>query len=66
MVKDKELRDELWDVLNSRRRIFRNFKDTLPPDELNRYYDFIEERNRKRMMEWLETNVGVKVIIEDQ
>ena len=62
---DEELQNELLDILSGGRRIFRRFKDALAVDreQLDRYYLYIEERNRERVKEWLES-IGVKLILE--
>jgi hypothetical protein len=64
-VVDEKLRVRLNNVLNGGRKIFRRYKDTLSSDgrELARYYEFVEKRNRDRVMEWLES-IGVKAIID--
>ncbi len=64
-VADEKIRVRLLNVLNGGRKIFRRFKDALSSDgrELERYYNFIEIRNREQFMDWLES-IGVKAIIE--
>jgi hypothetical protein len=64
-VEDKQLQAALMDILSGGRKIFRRFKDELSSDreQLQRYYRFVEERNRQRVADWLES-IGVKVIIE--
>ena len=62
-VEDEELQNELLDILSGGRRIFRRFKDALGQKQLDRYYLYIEERNRERVKEWLES-IGVKLILE--
>lgn len=63
-VKDKRLQSTLMHVLNGNKKIFRRFKDALSSDnrEQSRYYQFVEERNRERVMDWLES-LGFKAII---
>ncbi|UQZ85409.1 hypothetical protein SK3146_04698 [Paenibacillus konkukensis] len=64
-VTDARLRTTLMDVLNGGKRIFRRFKDALASDsnEIERYYRFVEERNRIRVVDWLES-IDVKVTLE--
>ncbi|MGM1050407.1 MAG: UPF0158 family protein [Bacillota bacterium] len=64
-VADEHLRVRLLNVLNGGKKIFRKFKDTLSSDghELERYYLFVSNRNRERVMDWLES-MGVKPIVE--
>jgi hypothetical protein len=64
-VADEKLRVRLGNALNSGRKMFRKFKDTLSSDgrELARYYQFVENRNHERVMDWLES-IGVKAIID--
>lgn len=59
-VANEKLRNKLFYVLNRRKKIFRKFKDTLATDreELDRYYQFIEVRNRERVLEWLQS-IGI-------
>ncbi|MCI3923508.1 UPF0158 family protein [Paenibacillus sp. TRM 82003] len=61
-VSNEKLRVRLLNVLIGGRRMFRRFKDTLASDglELRRYYDFVESRNRERVLQWLES-INVKV-----
>lgn len=67
-VEDQELRSELLDILSGGKRIFRRFKDALYADRevQERYYRFVEERSRQRVLDWLESleSIGVKVTIE--
>ncbi|WP_235426970.1 UPF0158 family protein [Cohnella kolymensis] len=60
----KKLRNKLFNILHGGRKIFRKFKDALSSDgqELQRYYTFMEERNRERVIDWLES-INVKVTI---
>ncbi|WP_313640879.1 UPF0158 family protein [Paenibacillus sp. FSL K6-0276] len=56
-------------VLNSlqgNKGVFRRFKDTLNrfPDERNRWFDFKEERNMKKILEQLEYE-GIKIVLND-
>ncbi|WP_235593377.1 UPF0158 family protein [Paenibacillus sp. 32O-W] len=64
-VADEELRSSLIRILSGSKKIFRRFKDALSSDgrELARYYQFVENRNRERVMDWLES-IGVKAIID--
>lgn len=64
-LEEGELRDELLDILSGGRRIFRRFKDALYADKnvQERYYRFVDERNRMRVKEWLDS-LDLKVVIE--
>lgn len=64
-VEDKKLRSTLMHILSGGKRIFRRFKDALSSDrqQLERYYLFIEERNRIRVADWLES-INVKLMID--
>lgn len=64
-VEDEQLKSELMYILGGGKRIFRRFKDALSSDrkQLERYYQFIEERNRVRVSDWLES-IHVKLILE--
>ncbi|WP_281888850.1 UPF0158 family protein [Paenibacillus sp. YYML68] len=63
-VADSKLRKRLSDTIYHRRQMFRRFKNALAsyPAELERYYRFVEERNRGRVLEWLES-LGYKVTV---
>jgi hypothetical protein len=56
-VSNEKLKARLHIALSSGRKVFRKFKDTLSSDdrELERYYRYVEDRNRQRVMEWLES-----------
>ncbi|MDF2925002.1 MAG: hypothetical protein K0R57_3916, partial [Paenibacillaceae bacterium] len=56
-IEDKKLHSKLMHILSGGKRIFRRFKDALSSDrgQLERYYLFIEERNRKRVSDWMES-----------
>ncbi|NGM82453.1 hypothetical protein G5B47_08485 [Paenibacillus sp. 7124] len=56
-VDNEKLRTKLVHVLDGSEKIFRKFKDTLASDEqeLERYYQFVEVRNRQRVIQWLES-----------
>jgi hypothetical protein len=56
-VSNEKLKARLFNALSSGRKVFRKFKDTLSFDdrELDRYYGYVESRNRQRVMEWLES-----------
>lgn len=64
-ITDKKLQSTLIHILNGRKRIFRRFKDALSSnrEQLDRYYQFVEERNCNRIAKWLEV-IGVQLIIE--
>ncbi|MNE96895.1 hypothetical protein D3C80_1951660 [compost metagenome] len=64
-VFDKQLKDKLFIALNRNKKIFRQFKDTLASDneELERYYRFVQVRNRERIIEWLHS-IGVGPVIK--
>ena len=64
-VEDKKLKSSLIHILSGGKKIFRRFKDALSSDseQLERYYQFVEEQNRKRVSDWLES-IEVKLILE--
>lgn len=64
-IEDKKLRSSLIHILNGGKRKFRRFKDALSSnrEQLERYYLFIEERNRRRVTDWL-NSIHVKLIVE--
>ncbi|MED4600196.1 UPF0158 family protein [Paenibacillus validus] len=64
-VEDKKLQSTLMHILSGGKKIFRRFKDALSSDseQLERYYQFVEEQNRKRVSDWLES-IEVKLILE--
>lgn len=66
-IADQKLKTTLMQVLSGGNRIFRRFKDTLSSDreQLERYYLFIGERNRKRIVEWLQS-INVELIFLDR
>lgn len=63
-IQDKKLQSTLMHILSGGKKIFRRFKDALSSDskQLERYYLFIEERNRMRIAEWLES-IDIKLIV---
>lgn len=64
-VDDKKLHSALMSALNGRKGVFRRFKDALAADRLQmeRYFRFVEERNRERVAEWLESiDVELEII----
>lgn len=65
MIEDKMLQTQLMSILSGGKRVFRRFKDTLSSDseQLEGYYRFVEEQNRKRVCDWLES-IEVKLILE--
>lgn len=64
-VSNEKLRAKLFNVLTGGKKMFRRFKDALSSDapELNRYYKFLESRNKERVMNWLES-INMKFIFE--
>jgi len=56
-VSNEQLKARLFNALSNNKKVFRKFKDALSSDdrELERYYRFIENQNRQRVMEWLES-----------
>ncbi len=62
-IEDKKLQSSLMGILSGGKRIFRRFKDALSSDSQlsDRYYLFIEERDRMRIADWLES-IDVKII----
>ncbi|MCH1640861.1 UPF0158 family protein [Paenibacillus timonensis] len=64
-IEDKKLHSTLMNILSGGKRVFRRYKDTLSSDreQLERYYQFVEEQNRKRVSDWLES-IEVKMILE--
>lgn len=64
-IEDKTLQTQLMSSLGGGKRVFRRFKDTLSSDreQLERYYEFVEEQNRNRVLDWLES-INVKLIFE--
>ncbi|MCM3081745.1 UPF0158 family protein [Brevibacillus invocatus] len=63
-VPNEKLRTKLFNVLSGGKKIFRRFKDALTSDarELDRYYKFVESRNKVRILEWLES-INFTVIV---
>lgn len=61
-VKDEHLRDLLEVAINGR-GAFRRFKDVLfnYPDERQRWFDFQSQRERRRIVDWLES-IGISPI----
>ncbi|MGG1519623.1 UPF0158 family protein [Paenibacillus oryzisoli] len=66
-ISNARLQEELYRALNGGKRVFRRFKDTLSDDrqELERYYAFVHERNRTRMIEWL-ADIGFTLKLIDE
>jgi len=67
-VTNEILRTKLFNVLIGGKKVFRRFKDALSSDarELDRYYKFVESRNKERVLDWLESiNVGLKVVVSN-
>ncbi|MBA9087655.1 hypothetical protein FHR92_004140 [Fontibacillus solani] len=67
-VSNEKLRIKLFNVLIGGKKMFRRFKDALSSDarELDRYYKFVESRNKERVLDWLESiNVKLKVVAEN-
>ncbi len=67
-VPNEKLRTKLFNVLSGGKKIYRRFKDTLSSDarELDRYYKFVESRNKERVLDWLESiNIELKVVVEN-
>ncbi|SCW76703.1 Uncharacterised protein family (UPF0158) [Paenibacillus tianmuensis] len=68
-VPNEKLKTKLFHVLSGGKKIFRRFKDTLSSDarELDRYYQFVESRNKERVMDWLESiDVNLKVSVGNE
>lgn len=68
-VPNEKLKTKLFNVLIGGKKIFRRFKDTLSSDarELDRYYQFVESRNKDRVLDWLESiNVDLKVGVQNK
>lgn len=65
-VTNEKLRTKLFNVLIGGKKMFRRFKDALSSDarELDRYYKFVEGRNKERVLDWLES-INVKVVVEN-
>lgn len=64
-VADDTLRSALFYALGGGKRVFRRFKDELSVNkqELDRYYLFVENRNRERVVDWLESiEMKVKIV----
>ncbi|CAM4245769.1 UPF0158 family protein [Paenibacillus alkaliterrae] len=63
-VSNEKLRTKLMTALNGGRGVFRRFKNVLSSDagEQERYYAFVEERNRERVLEWLQS-IGFRATI---
>lgn len=64
-LEDQKLQSTLMHILSGGKRIFRRFKDALSSNnrEMERYYQFLEERNRIYVADWLES-IGVRVTFE--
>lgn len=64
-VEHKKLKATLMHILSGGKKVFRRFKDALSSDseQLERYYLFIEKRNRIRIANWLES-IHIKLIFE--
>ena len=54
-VKSDDVQAELYKALSGHRGVFRRFKDTLMdyPEIQQQYYQYKEERNKERVIEWL-------------
>ncbi|WP_042205593.1 UPF0158 family protein, partial [Paenibacillus durus] len=65
IVSDERLRERLITSLRGGRGVFRRFKDTLGsnPEELERYYQFVDERNRERVLKWMEAEFDMEIEI---
>lgn len=63
-VTNEKLRTKLFNVLIGGKKMFRRFKDALSSDarELDRYYKFVESRNKERVLDWLES-INVRVVV---
>lgn len=63
-VTNEKLRTKLFNVLIGGKKRFRRFKDALSSDarELDRYYRFVESRNKERVLDWLES-INVRVVV---
>lgn len=63
-VTNEKLRTKLFNVLIGGKKMFRRFKDALSSDarELDRYYKFVEGRNKERVLDWLES-INVRVVV---
>jgi hypothetical protein len=67
-VTNEKLRTKLFNVLIGGKKIFRRFKDALSSDarELERYYKFVESRNKERVLDWLGSiNVDLRVVVNN-
>lgn len=64
-IEDKKLQSTLMHILRGGKKMARRFKHALSSDSqlLEQYYLFVEERNRMRVTDWLES-IGVKATIE--
>ncbi|WP_019537113.1 UPF0158 family protein [Paenibacillus ginsengihumi] len=65
-LEDKKLQSTLMHIMTrGGKKMARRFKHALSSDNqlLERYHDFIEERDRMRVMDWLES-IGVKATME--
>ncbi|MGH2592379.1 MAG: UPF0158 family protein [Anaerolineae bacterium] len=63
-LRDERLQDRLWDAIRGR-GAFRRFKDELAyhPYERERWFEFKDDRVRKRVLNWLESE-GIEPILE--
>nr|WP_306812989.1 UPF0158 family protein [Paenibacillus soyae] len=64
-VDDEKLREKLYHILNGGKKVFRRYKDALSSDAtaVKRYYKFVEERDRERILEWLRAE-SIEAMIE--
>ncbi|GAB6988410.1 UPF0158 family protein [Paenibacillus pini] len=64
-VSNPELKDKLSNVLKGSRNVFRKYNDLLLADfdESQRYYTFVQESNRNRVLKWLES-IDIKLIVD--
>lgn len=62
-VTSARLRNELLNALSGRKGVFKRFKDVLSQDnnELDRYYKFVDQQNRTRIIEWLKLHTDFEI-----
>lgn len=65
-VQDERMQDLLARALSGGKGVFRRFKDTLSEDRklLEQWYQFKDQRNRERVLEYFEVNENIKLVIE--
>ncbi|CAG7652761.1 hypothetical protein PAESOLCIP111_06621 [Paenibacillus solanacearum] len=65
-INNVKARNIVLNSLQGKKGVFKRFKNTLDrfPDERNRWFDFKEERNIRRIIEELEYE-GIKIILND-